>query len=181
MLAPRPLDGARAEDGATLNDARDASNRRPADVYVPNWFLGGSAALDFAVTNGLRNNTLRTSVEDGDAVSRAYENHKRSFLNTAEQCRQEGIEFIPMVMEGSSGSWGAAARKVWSHIAKLVASTTGEDPCKVSERQQQALSIIVHRENARAIARRLALPSGGSSIYASAAALIQSSEAEVAS
>ena len=164
LLAPRPSEGSRAEDGASIDNARRASSRRPADVYVPNWFLGGPAALDFAVTNGIRNTMLRASVNDAEAAACAYENYKRSFLNTAEQCRQEGLEFVPVVMEGCSGAWGPAARKVWSHIAKLVASKTGEDSSKVSERHQQSLSICVQRENARAIARRQGLPSWEQSI-----------------
>ena len=148
------------------------SCRRPADVYVPNWFLGGPAALDLAVSNGIRSTTLRASIEDAEAAARAHENHKRCFMNTAEQCRREGIEFVLVVMEGCAGAWGPSARKVWGHIAKLVATSTGEDSSKVSERHQQALSVTVQRENARAIARRLPLPSQGYCRQASAAAML---------
>ena len=39
------------------DDARPEA-RRPADIYVPRWDLGGAATLDFAVTSGLRTEML---------------------------------------------------------------------------------------------------------------------------
>ena len=52
--------------------------RRPADVFVPRWRHGMPAALDFAVTSGLRASVLEGSSSDGSSAATAYETHKRS-------------------------------------------------------------------------------------------------------
>ena len=79
-------------------------------------------------------------------------------MSTKSQCQQSGLTFIPMIMEASGGGWGRQARQVWSELAKKHATATGE---LGSDRDSyfcllQRLSIILHRENARAILRRQA-------------------------
>ena len=101
ILRPRPLQGALGEDGS--DTSRDSSARRPADVYVPRWRAGKPAAFDFAVTSGLRTEQLATSAQDGSAAALQYEGHKCEFLNTRDACAQEGVTFIPMVVEASGG------------------------------------------------------------------------------
>ena len=94
ILQSRPLAGARQENG----DQRDANaNRRPADVYLPRWRRGTPAALDFAVTSGLRRDIVNSSAEDGSIATRNYETFKRSHLNTEAACQEEGITFIPVI------------------------------------------------------------------------------------
>ena len=62
LLQPRPLVGSNQEDGS----GRNADNhRRPADVYLPRWRRGAPAALDFAVTCGLRGDIVSRSALDG--------------------------------------------------------------------------------------------------------------------
>ena len=62
LLQPRPLAGSAQETGA----ARDPNeNRRPADVYLPKWRRGAPAAMDIAVTSGLRSDILSKSAKDG--------------------------------------------------------------------------------------------------------------------
>ena len=58
---------------------------RPADVYVPLWDLGGAAALDFAVTSGLRNDLLEQTAADGSSCLTQYENFRNAYLNSAEK------------------------------------------------------------------------------------------------
>ena len=59
LLRPRPTQGSRCEDGSEGREgSRGSEARRPADIYVPRWDLGGSAALDLAVTSGLRTDLL---------------------------------------------------------------------------------------------------------------------------
>ena len=44
---------------------RGPEARRPADIYVPRWDLGGPAALDFVVTSGLRTDLLEQTAVEG--------------------------------------------------------------------------------------------------------------------
>ena len=129
---------------------------------MPRWYLGGPAAFDFAVTSGLRADSVSQSARDGSSATTAYEAHKRSYLDTAAQCEEEGLTFIPMAMEAHGGSWGLAARRAWAQVAKAAAQLTGDPPAEIAERHLQRLSVILHRENARAIVRRSAGAIGGS-------------------
>ena len=109
ILQPRPLAGSVYENGA----ARDPqANRRPADVYLPRWRRGAPAALDLAVTSGLRSDMVQKSVEDGSVAVKTYENFKRSYLEMEFICKKEGINFILLLCEAMGGGWGPAANTV---------------------------------------------------------------------
>ena len=99
---------------------------------------------------------LADAVHDRDNILTRYEDFKCSFKDTKSLCNSQGISFIPMVMEAVGGGWGKEARRVWSELAKKSALATGEftsdHDCAVMLRQQ--LSMILHRENARACLRR---------------------------
>ena len=123
LLLLRPLVGATHENGGT----RDPNvNRRPADVYLPRWRRGAPAALDLAVTSGLRSDFVTKSAEDGSAAVISYENLKRSYLDIEAICKEEGITFIPIICEANRGGWGSAAHIVWSEIAKYKSVLIGE-------------------------------------------------------
>ena len=151
LLQPRPLGGTSQENGS---DRDNNANRRPADIYMPKWRRGTPAALDFAVTSGLRVDLVNKSVLDGSASTVAYERLKRQYRDTEETCRAEGITFIPIICEADGGGWGPAANKVWSELAKTKAMLTGEQSSTIANLLLQRLGLILHRENARAILRR---------------------------
>ena len=152
LLPPRPPCGAAPENGGAVS--LDSNNRRPADVYLPRWRRGGPAALDFAVTSGLRDNVVRRSAVDGSSALSAYEDFKRSHNDTARACEAEGISFIPVVCEADGGGWSPAAHKTWNELAKRRCLITGEPESTVAVQLLQNLGLILHRENARAILRR---------------------------
>ena len=87
-----------------------------ADVLLLSWDLGGSAALDFAVSSGLRTDILQDSTSSGAACILAYEDRKRNYLQTADALRDQGTQFIPMIVEAHSGSWGPSAQKFWRKL-----------------------------------------------------------------
>ena len=151
LLQPRLPAGATQENGSVRGSPDD---RRPADVYLPRWRKGVPAALDFAVTSGLRSDMVNKSAEDGSAATIAYEGFKRTHLDTEITCQQEGITFIPIICEADGGGWGPAAHAVWSELAKHKSVLTGEHTSVIVSRLLQSLSMILHRENARAILRR---------------------------
>ena len=146
------------EEGPAAHEVTDAvtraSGRRPADVYIPRWHGGIPAALDLAITSGLRTDALRNSALDGASHAKAYAERKKSFLDTGRLCAEQGLTFVPMVLEAHGGGWGTEARRVLSTLAKKTAAITGEVPSVVSERHAQQLSVLLQKENARAVLRR---------------------------
>ena len=151
LLQPRPLSGVTQESGAN----RDPNElRRPADVYLPRWRRGIPAALDLAITSGLRSDIVNRSAADGSAAVLAYEDFKRSYLDTETICQDNGIKFIPIICEADGGGWGPAAHAVWSELAKAKSVLTGEHISVTASRLLQSLGLTLHKENARAILRR---------------------------
>ena len=112
------------------------------------------AALDLAVTSGLKSDMVRRSAENGSAAVTTYEDFKRSYLNTEATCQEEGLSFIPLICEADGGGWGPAAHAVWSELAKYKSILTGEQNSTIAIRLLQSLGLILHKENARAILRR---------------------------
>ena len=151
LLQQRPLIGSAYENGVGRDPNAD---RRPADVYLPRWRRGAAAALDLAVTSGLRSDLVTKSAEDGSSAVKAYEDRKRSYLNTEAICQEEGISFIPIICEADGGGWGPTAHRVWSVLAKNKSVRSGEQVSTTIAHLLQSLGLILHRENARSILRR---------------------------
>ena len=55
-----------------------------------------------------------------------YESHKRSHHNTADDCKEQGLQFLPMVAEGCGGGWGVAGIAVWRTLGHLIADRSGD-------------------------------------------------------
>jgi len=152
LLRPRPSDGVLPEDGVRRDNPEA---RRPADVYIPRWRRGAPMALDFAVSSGLRSpSTVATSLQDGGATNRDYEDFKNSYLDTRNACISDGFSFTPMVAEAVGGGWGPSAAKVFFELAKTKSLISGESKNKILSQFYQTTGTIIHRENARAILRR---------------------------
>ena len=176
LLRPWPAQGNRCEDGNEVRGGeRGPEARRPADIYVPRWDLGGAAALDFAVTSGLRTDLLERTAADGSSCLTSYEEFKNTFLDTAAHCASEGIAFVPMVVEAHSGAWGPAASKVWLRLGKAISLLSGESTAVEALRALQNLGLTLHRETARAILLRSPVHVGTESGDA-ARALLHSSD-----
>ena len=133
-----------------------SNGRRPADVWVPRWENGAPAAWDFAVTSGLRAGAVHDAAADPNQPVSAYEAHEGAHLDTAAQCHQQGLSFVPMVVE-AHGRVGAGCQGVWRFPARAKAAQTGQDESAVAQELAQRINITLHRENARAILRRVPL------------------------
>ena len=164
------LPGRPREDGApassTGEEALDEARRRrrPADVFIPRALGGTPAALDFACTSGMRAETLREAASHPEGILSDYEEYKKSFKapgeadSTGALCAQVGLAFFPMVMEAHSGGWGKAAREVLDAVARHVSASWYGEAEVESLRIAQRLSCSLHRENSRAVLRRLQEP-----------------------
>ena len=110
---------------------------------------------------------LARSASDPAAAANAYADVKRSFLNTAQQCQDQGFAFVPMVVDGAGGGWCDDAEKVWASLAQAIAASSGIEASTTTAELYQGLSLILHREGARAVLRRL--PGAGSPLSSSLA------------
>jgi hypothetical protein len=65
-----------------------------------------------------------------------------------------------MVIEAHSGAWSATAREFFTRVAagQAAQSSTSSDACSLMSAQR--LSIALHRENARAVMKRMVAPAG---------------------
>ena len=121
LLRPRPAQCSQCEDGSRVREgSRGPEARRPADVYIPRWDLGGSAALDFAVTSGLRTDLLEQTAAKGSSCLTSYEALKNNFMNTAAHCASQGIAFVSMVHEAHCGACGPTATKDFLKLGKAI-------------------------------------------------------------
>jgi hypothetical protein len=159
LLPPR-APGEGPPEGEQGGSQVDDGNRRPADVYLPRWRNGTAAAWDFAATSGLRADLLQATAGSASAATERYEEFKRTHLDTARLCAEQGFTFIPMVVETHGGGWGRDARRTFAVLAKRVADATGEDATVVATQHAQRLSTLLQKETARAVLRRLSLPGG---------------------
>ena len=91
-------------------------------------------------------------------VFERYEEHKIRYKDTGQLCEDQGFTFTPMVMEAHSGAWAPAARKVLDRVARGQATSNGSSSGAASLLIAQRLSIALHRENARAIIKRMGRP-----------------------
>eukprot|EP00660_Eupelagonema_oceanica_P008066 gene8066-biopygen42227 len=154
LLPPRPFIGAAWENGTAGADARcRPAARRPADVYLPAWSGGRPAAIDLAVTSGLQAGLLDLSAVDGGAAAARYADRKRHHLDTAAQCDDAGLKFVPFIFE-AEGGLGSEARALLTLLSRDAARLTSEEPAVRDGHAVQALSVSLQRSNALAIARR---------------------------
>ena len=76
-----------------------------------------------------------------------------SYLNTAGDCADQGIIFLPMVGE-PSGGWGPSAICAFKALARAQAACSGQTRATVLAAELQHLCTVVRRANARAVLRR---------------------------
>ena len=95
------------------------------------------------------------TIQDATTTLTRYEDFKKSHLNTERLCSEDGFSFCPMIVEGAGGAWGPSASKVFSELAKTKAFVFGESSNLVLKQLYETLGIVLHRENARAVVKRL--------------------------
>ena len=134
------------------NNNNNNSSSRPADVFLPCWKSGRSAALDVTVVSPVQQLTINNAaVTQGHALSVAEECKRRLHNN---DCHQAGISFIPLVVE-SLGGWSKEAANLIRDLGKLQAHRCGLPPSHSISHLFQRLSITLWRGNACMWASRL--------------------------
>ena len=154
LLPGRPVD-----DGAPTGDAESLGDRqwRPADLFLPRGLRGPSrdpAALDWAVTSGLRADRVESSTRGPAELLGEYAEFKCSFKETERKCRDQGIRFVPLVIEAHGGGWGENLHQACHFIAGQ--QKAAGDWCRegTGQRLAQRISTALQRANAQAVLRR---------------------------
>ena len=77
------------------------TEEKPADVYLPGWANGLDAALDITVVSPLQSQLVKKAAEEpGSAARKRYKEKQSKYL---QPCKNEGIEFLPVVVETLGG------------------------------------------------------------------------------
>ena len=79
-------------------------------MLLPHWVAGKDAALDVTVVNPCQTATvIGAATTAGHALNHAYQ---RKVRGAGEACQQQGVAFLPMVVEYFGGWHEGAVREV---------------------------------------------------------------------
>ena len=68
---------------------------------------------------------------------------------------EDGFAFAPMLVEACGGSWGLSATKILLELAKTKSIPTDDSQEAVQTQFFQNVGVILHRENAGVVVRRM--------------------------
>eukprot|EP00731_Ephydatia_muelleri_P012996 Em0007g306a len=103
------------------NLSRDQGKKtRPADILLPNWFLGRTASSDVFITSPLNPVILLEAGVSATAAAQATESRKHHANDP--KCSDLGWECVPMVVE-TYGAWGKEATAIISSVASRLATS----------------------------------------------------------
>ena len=128
---------------------------RPADILVPNWSLSRPAVFDIKVINPLNLQFLQEAAQTSVHAAEMGEKSKHSANDKA--CALRGWSCIPMVVE-VFGGWGNEAIDVLTKLSKKMATQLCRPLIEVTSTIYSRLSLILMRQNARAILARRVSP-----------------------
>ncbi len=121
------------------------TDRRPADILVPNWVVGKDAAMDITIVTPLQAATMPAAAQTaGHALNHAYDQK----VNEAEElCWRQGIAFLPLVAE-TFGGWHAGAEREVKKLGAALARHTGQEEGEAISHLWSRMGILLQRGNA---------------------------------
>ena len=144
---------------AALGPRREApclvpnSSSRPADVLLPSWSQGRSAALDVSVISPLQKLTLNGAATSPGHALNVGANRKLAAGLPA--CRAAGVEFLPLMVE-TLGGWSSEAITNLKKIGRSLGSRCGPaSPAETVKHFFGRLAMALWRGNATLWLRRL--------------------------
>ena len=102
------------------NLSRDHSKTHPADILLPNWFLGRTVVLDVSITSPLNPVNLLEAGVSATAAAQATESRKHQ--GNDPKCSDLGWVCVPIVVE-TYGAWGKEATAIISSVASRLATS----------------------------------------------------------
>ena len=143
---------------AVLNPVKEGrfllpgNDRRPADVFLPNWAEGRDAAIDVTVINPLQQQTVvEAAATPGHSLDVAYD---RKMRGAADDCQRQGVAFIPLAFE-SLGGWHKTAEVQVRKIAQAMARQCGRDESECVSQATSRLSLLLMKGNAAILTNRI--------------------------
>ena len=128
------------------------NQRRPADILIPHWSGGLDAALDVTVTHPLQDLTRAgEAAEPGHALSVAYVKKMRG---ASEQCKEQGLAFIPIVAESLGGFHPIAVQQL-KKIASALARHTAQEESEAVHHLLSRCSLLLQRGTAALLLNRV--------------------------
>ena len=125
---------------------------RPADVLLPHWIAGQDAAMDVTVVNPCQVATVMgAATTAGHALQHAY---TRKMRGAADACQQQGVTFLPMVVE-SFGGWHEASVREVERLGAALARQTGQEEEEAVRHLWGKLGMLLQRGNAAILANRV--------------------------
>ena len=119
-------------------------DRRPADILIPHWTGGRDTALDVTVVNPLQVATgAGAATNPGWALTYAFDKKMRG---AAEDCRKQGITFVPLAAE-SLGGWHKVAVQQVQKLAAALARHTGQEAEEAQRQLFQKLCVLLVKGN----------------------------------
>ena len=73
-------------------------------------------------SNSVKPGHLAVTAADGGRATLDYEVRKCQHQNTLQTCSSEGLQFLPLVVEGCAGGWGPTATKTWHQLSDAPAA-----------------------------------------------------------
>ena len=146
------------EKGDFLMPARpgdlDVEKRRPADIYIPTGWNADPMALDFAITSPTRPDIIAEAAIKPLTAASCYSSFKRTYLDTASQCRRVGVDFLPLVAE-STGAWTDEALAFFHHVCTIRSRWSHQPEAALFHELMQELSVVIRSTNDRGVLRRM--------------------------
>ena len=128
------------------------NDRRPADVLIRNWVGGKDAALDVTVVTPIQDICLPGAANTaGHALSHAY---GRKLNGAEEECRRQGIAFLPIVAE-TFGGWHPEAGRQVKKLGAALARHTGQEEGEAVSHLWSRMGILLQRGNAAILGNRI--------------------------
>ena len=128
------------------------TDRRPADVMVPHWVGGQDAAMDITIVTPLQAATMPGAANTaGHALDYA---HGRKANGAEEECRRQGIAFLPLVAE-SFGGWHPSAEREIKKLGAALSRHTGQEEGEATSHLWSRLGILLQRGNAAILGNRV--------------------------
>ena len=119
---------------------------------IPNWVGGKDAALDVTIITPLQAVTMPGAANTaGHALNHAF---GRKVNGAEEECRRQGVAFLPMVAETFGGWHSAAQREVKKLGAALARHTEQEDGEAISHLWSR-MGILLQRGDAAILGNRV--------------------------
>ena len=127
------------------------TSARPGDVTIRRWTNGRDSAIDVTVTSPLcPTNVSGAAAKAGDALDKAV---KRKSRETAEDCRREGLVFIPFAVETLGGFHQGAVTQA-KLLASALARCKGIEEGEVTGQLFGRLSLTLMRANSLMLSTR---------------------------